>query len=68
MRQAMGLIIGILIALITLPMAWVALMQGSNWETGEGGNPVGGAMTLGIGWAIAAGVIFSHYHPIAIHW
>jgi hypothetical protein len=64
----MGLVIGIIIALATLPVAFVALMQGSNWETGQGGNPVGGAITLGIGWCIAGAVIFTHFHPIHLSW
>ena len=61
----MGLVVGIIIAVLTLPAACVALMQGPNWETGEGGNPVGAATTLGIGWLIAGAVIFTHYHPLS---
>lgn len=64
----MGLVIGILIAVLTLPVAFVALMQGSNWETGQGGNPVGALITLGVGWAIAAVPIVTHYHPIHLSW
>ena len=68
LEKNVGLIIGIIVAVVTLPIAWVALMSGSNWETGTGGSPVSGYMTLGIGWAVAAMFIVTHYHPIHLSW
>ena len=64
----MGLVLGIVIALATLPLALGALMSGSNWETGEGGSPAGAAATLCIGWVIAALLIVTHYHPLHLSW
>lgn len=64
----MGLVFGIIIALFTPAAAFVALMSGSNWETGEGGNLVGGISTLVIGWLIAGLIIVSHFHPIHLGW
>ena len=64
----MGLVIGIAIAILTLPIAFGTLMSGSNWETGQGGNPTGAVVTLAIGWTIAGVIIYSHYHPIHLSW
>lgn len=60
----MGLIIGIIVAIATPVFAWIVLMQRSNWETGQGGDPFGGAATLVAGWCLAAGLIISHWYPI----
>ena len=64
----MAWFIGITIIILTLPIAFLVLMQGSNWETGEGGNPIGGFATLGFGWIIAAFIIITHYYPIYLSW
>ena len=64
----MGLVLGITVAVLTLPVAFLAMMSGSNWETGEGGSTTAGAVTLVVGEALAIFIIVSHYHPIHLSW
>lgn len=64
----MGLVFGIIVAVLTVPVAWAVAMSGSNWETGQGGSPTAGFVVLGVGWTWAALLIISHYHPVHLSW
>lgn len=61
----MGMIFGIIIAIATLPAAWLAGIAGpnANFNTGRSDNKAALVVFL-IGEAVAAALIYSHYHPL----
>lgn len=62
----MGLIFGIVVAVVTLPAAWFAAVAGpnANFNTGES-DARAALLVFLIGEAIAALLIVSHFHPLS---